>query len=319
MVAANQGELVKIPNGTWAMVAQYQTHKQPEYNLNPMSRALPPALSSLDFAERGRILPRFSDEELTWETHERLDCTERLSRYFEVESKTIDLYHKIRVLLLSGYLGAERNPIAAEHARRATQLYRAIEGGGGNSLEDYIGSPTAAPSLTLCGPSGIGKTTNLNNILRLYPQVIVHPELGGVYQLVWIKVDCPTTSLKGLCIDIFMAFDRLLGTTYLADFGSKSNSVDYMLAQVAQLAHKHYLGVLVIDEMQRFFELQTDQKQVLSFLTKLDNTLGVPVIRVGTNEMEELFHTFMSARRATGMEFKLWDRILNQKECGSIA
>jgi hypothetical protein len=63
--------------------------------------------------------------------------------------------------------------------------------------------------------------------------------------------------------------------------------------------------------MQEFFKLQTDRQQVLSFLTKLDNTLGVPVIRVGTNEMEELFSTFVTARRATGMQFTIWDRIVN--------
>lgn len=50
MDAVNQERLIKIPHGSWAMIAQYQTHKQPEYNLNPMSRALPPALSSLEYA-----------------------------------------------------------------------------------------------------------------------------------------------------------------------------------------------------------------------------------------------------------------------------
>ena len=311
VVASQSAELVKIPNGYWAMVAQYQNHKQPEYNYNPMSRALPLSLSSLEFSQYGKIKPLFSVDEIKWEPHERLDCIERLSRYFEIEAKTIDLYHKIRILLLSGYLGADRNPSNPEHARRALQLYKAIQDGAGNKLEEYIGCPTVAPSLTLCGPSGIGKSMNIENILRLYPRVIIHPELGGLCQVVWIKIDCPTTSLKGLCIEIFRAFDNLLGTSYLKEFGSNSNSVDYMLAQVAQLAHKHHLGLLVIDEMQEFFKLQTDRQQVLSFLTKLDNTLGVPVIRVGTNEMEELFSTFVTARRATGMQFTIWDRIVN--------
>jgi hypothetical protein len=131
---------------------------------------------------------------------------------------------------MEGYLG--RNLLKPDYARRSRQIYQAIEAGDGNNLENYVDVPTSASSLTLIGPSGIGKTTNLINILNLYPQVIIHPDYS-VYQLVWLKVDCPHAgSLKGLCTDIFLAADRLLGTNYFKKFGSKGNSEDYMLAQV---------------------------------------------------------------------------------------
>ncbi|WP_369426876.1 ATP-binding protein [Waterburya agarophytonicola] len=166
------------------------------------------------------------------------------------------------------------------------------------------------------GPSGMGKTTNLKNILDLYPQVIVHPEHNGAYQIVWIKIDCPHAgSLKGLCIDVFKEIDRLIGTNYFKKFGSTRNSEDYMLAQVAQLAHTHHLGMLVIDEMQNLVNAKRRKDDLLNFLVKMDNIIGVPVIRVGTNEAYPILQgNFRNARRGTGEGGVLWDRMKQEDE-----
>ena len=144
----------------------------------------------------------------------------------------------------------------------------------------------------------------------MYPQVIAHPE-HNVYQLVWLKVECPHAgSLKGLCIDIFLAVDRLLGTNHFKKFGSRGNSEDYMLAQVAQILHTHHLGILVIDEMQNLLSARRGRDELLNFLVKMDNIIGVPVIRVGTNEAFSIFQgNFRNARRATGKAGVLWDRM----------
>ena len=91
-------------------------------------------------------------------------------------------------MLRQGYIA--RNILQPQYARRANQIYQAIENKGGKTIENYVDVPTSASGFTLIGPSGMGKTTNLKNILDLYPQVIAHPE-HNVYQLVWLKVDCP--------------------------------------------------------------------------------------------------------------------------------
>lgn len=298
----------KLPNGTWAVVAEYKDHKLPEYNNNPMIQALPPILSQAEFVDRVTRLPKFIPEERELEPHYRFHCIERLSRYFDPQNNSLQLQQLVCVLLMEGYLG--RNPLEPEYARRSNQIYSAVKAGDGKNLEDHVNLPTSASSLTLIGPSGMGKTTNLINILELYPQVIVHPE-HNVYQLVWLKVDCPHAgSLKGLCIDIFLAVDKLLGTNYFKKFGSRGNSEDYMLAQVAQLAHTQHLGVLVIDEMQNLATARRGRDELLNFLVKMDNTIGVPVIRVGTNEAFPIFQgNFRNARRATGKEGILWDRM----------
>ncbi|MGG6297978.1 ATP-binding protein [Leptolyngbya sp. AN02str] len=307
----------KTPNGSWAVVAQYHDHKLSEYNDNPMIQALPPVLSYAEFVERVTKLPKFRPEERELEAHYRFHCIERLSRYFDPQNNSVELQKLVCVLLMEGYLG--RNLLEPEYARRSHQIYDAIKAEDGKNLDDYVNVPTSASSLTLIGPSGIGKTTNLINILELYPQVIFHPE-HSCYQLVWLKVDCPHAgSLKGLCTDIFLAADRLLGTNYFKKFGSRGNSEDYMLAQVAQLAHTQHLGVLVIDEMQNLVSARRGRDELLNFLVKMDNTIGIPVIRVGTNEAFPIFQgNFRNARRATGKAGVLWDRMHQFEEQNGV-
>ncbi len=114
---------------------------------------------------------------------------------------------------------------------------------------------------------------------------------------------------------MFKEIDRLLGTNYFKKFGSTRNSEDYMLAQVAQLAHTHHLGMLVIDEMQNLVNARRSKDDLLNFLVKMDNIIGVPVIRVGTNEASPILQgNFRNARRGTGEGGVLWDRMKQEDE-----
>ncbi|MEA5505009.1 ATP-binding protein [Halotia wernerae UHCC 0503] len=309
----NEWEWVKISNGEWAAVAKYRDHLLPEYNTNPIIRSLPPILSQEKFVEYVTRLPACKSSERELEPQYRFHCIERLSRYFDPLNKTVDLQRVVCVLIMQGYL--RRNPLQPEYALRSGQIYQAVLSGGGFNLEEYVDVPTSASGLTIIGPSGIGKTTNLLNILSLYPQVIVHPA-HSVYQIVWLKVDCPHAgSLKGLCIDFFRAVDKLLGTNNFQKFGVKRNSEDYMLAQVAQIAHTQHLGVLVIDEMQNLAAARRNSHEMLNFLVKMDNIIGVPVIRVGTNEAFPILQgNFRNARRGVGEGGVIWDRMENNRE-----
>ncbi len=309
----NEWEWVKIPNGEWAAVANYRDHKLLEYNTNPMIRSLPPILSREKFVDLVTRLPHFAPTERELEAQYRFHCIERLSRYFDPLNKTVDLQQVVCVLIMQGYL--RRNPLQPEYALRSGQIYQAVLSGGGFNLEEYVDVPTSASGLTIIGPSGIGKTTNLLNILSLYPQVIVHRD-HSVYQIVWLKIDCPHAgSLKGLCIDFFGAVDKLLGTNNFQKFGVKRNSEDYMLAQVAQIAHTQHLGVLVIDEMQNLAAARRSSSEMLNFLVKMDNIIGVPVIRIGTNEAFPILQgNFRNARRGVGEGGVIWDRMENNRE-----
>ena len=297
----------------YADVANYKDHKLPEYNDNPLIQALPLILSGEEFIEKVMTLPNYACEERELESRYRFHCVERLSRYFQPLNKTVNLQQVICALLMQGYLA--RNILKPEYTRRSRQIHEAIKAEDGKNLENHVNIPTSASGLTLIGPSGVGKSTNFINILNLYEQVIIHREYS-TYQIVWLKVDCPHAgSLKGLCIDIFRAVDRLLGTNYFNKFGATRNSEDYMLAQVAQIAHTQHLGVLVIDEMQNLAKSRRSCDEMLNFLVKMNNDIGVPVIRVGTNEAFPILQgNFRNARRGTGEGSVIWDRMMKDDE-----
>ena len=64
--------------------------------------------------------------------------------------------------------------------------------------------PTSSSSFTLMGFSGIGKSTAIEKILLLYPQVLLHENPVNRLQVVWLKLNCPHDgSLKTLCMDFF--------------------------------------------------------------------------------------------------------------------
>ena len=87
-----------------------------------------------------------------------------------------------------------------------------------------------------------------------------------------------------------------------------------MLAQVAQLGHTHHLGLLVIDEMQNIANARRGRDDLLNFLVKMDNIIGIPVIRVGTNEAEPILTgNFRNARRGTGEGAVRWKRMGNDR------
>jgi hypothetical protein len=292
-------EWTDIPNGAKAAIAKYRQFKQAEYNNNPMIQALPPILSKDEFFDLVAKYPLYDSSEKEDESKERFHYVERLSRYFDPLPTTLNLQHEISTLLMGGYL--LRNPQKPEYNRRSNEIYSCIQAQDGHHLEDYINTKASAAGATIIGESGLGKSTNLANILDLYPQVIIHPEYTCT-QIVWLMVECPPTgSLKGLCGDIFRAIDNLLGTNYSKKFGSSRNSEDNMLGQVAQLAHTYHLGTLVIDEIQNLTNASRKQDDILNFLVRLNNTIGIPVIRVGTSEAEPvLTGKLRNARRGTG-------------------
>ena len=172
--------------------------------------------------------------------------------------------------------------------------------------------------MTLIGCSGNGKTTAMKQLLSLYPQVIYHPD-RNFEQVVYLKIDCSHDgSLKELCLNFFRAMDRALGTTnYQKQYStSKRPSIETLLAAMAQVANSHAVGVLIIDEIQHLSRSRSGgSEKMLNFFVTLVNTIGLPVILVGTPRAREIFEADMrSARRGSGLGAIFWDPMEEGRE-----
>ncbi|MNO34832.1 Transposon Tn7 transposition protein TnsC [compost metagenome] len=299
------------------MEADYQDPLLEDYRNNPLLEALPPIWNDKTVAKSLASNPIFHLSEQELPVHLRMHCVQRISRdFFRPLSRHLELQQSISRLIRDGYVG--RNPLTPNYAFRARKdAYDLIM--NGNTHGYPVNTPTSA-GFALVGISGIGKSSSLMRILQMYPQVILHRKYKGQdmpapYQIVWLKMDCPHDgSIRGLCLNFLLAVDSLVGTKYYKKNTTKTT--DELLPIMAQAAAVHCLGVLVIDEIQNLQEAKDDRAaQMLNFFVQLVNTIGLPVILVGTYKaLPALNGEFRNARRNSGQGDVTWHHIQNDEE-----
>jgi len=137
-----------------------------------------------------------------------------------------------------------------------------------------------------------------------------------VKQVVWMKLDCPYDgSIKGLCLSFFTELDRILQTEYVKSFPATRNTVDAMMQKMSVLAHTHGLGLLIIDEIQHLSLAKSGgSDKMLNFFVTLVNTIGVPVILIGTPKAHPILQgEFRQARRGSGQGDLIWNHMTNDE------
>lgn len=280
-----------------------------EYADNPFISKLPPLRSQREYLDLLAARPAFDEWERTYPAHIRKHCIVRLVHYFEPLARQVELAERLDMLVRQGYIG--RNPQTHDYIRH---LHAGAERSEARSLDAQIKETVrnTAASFALTGCSGVGKTKSVDRVLHLYPQLIRHDEPFSLVQIVWLRLEAPTQgSPKQLCINFFAAVDRLLGTDYLRRFGGRSMSTEQMLVHMAQVAQLHALGVLVVDEIQHLGHAKIGPQGLLNFLVNLVNTIGVPVVLIGTSAAVPILQgNFSQARRASGLGSLNWERLV---------
>jgi len=307
---------IQISSGIYAVEASYSQQILDEYQNNPLIESLPPILSFEKPEEYLHNYPNYNIKERELDPHYRYHCIQRLFRYFQPWNRHFDLEQRISRTIRQGYLS--RNPLKPEFTMGLQQIYKMIKEET-SDFNNYLAPNTTAAGFTVIGISGVGKTKAFESILSIYPQIIIHSkyrdETFNHYQIPWLKLDCPFDgSIKGLCANFFMEFDRLLGDNTYKKFASGRNtSVNTMMPRMAQLARNHSLGVLIIDEIQHLSLAKSGgSEKMLNFFVNLVNTIGVPVILIGTMKaLSVLQSEFRQARRGSGQGDMIWDRMKN--------
>ena len=103
------------------------------------------------------------------------------------------------------------------------------------------------------------------------------------------------------------------GTDYFQQYTKGRYALDMLLIIMTQLVRQFQVGILVIDEIQHLSEAKGGGfDKMLNFFVTLVNTIGVPVVMIGTTKaMSILKGEFGQARRGSGQGDLIWDRMGN--------
>jgi hypothetical protein len=302
------------PNG---VTATYREAELPEYCGNPLIEALPPMYSEIQARDLLKYYPIVDPAIRAKPSHIRTHAVVNAADFFAPLPIHLALQQQLDRIIRSGYLN--RNPMAPGYWPGTNRAIAEMRERYKNSkVRPNAPHATAPRGFTFIGVSGIGKSTAMKRILAMYDQIIYHSCYDGKpfthVQITWLHMQCPRKgNLSVLVKNFFQTLDALLGTTYYRDFVQNSRKrVEEFIPDMKNLALKHSLGVLVIDEIQNLVSAPgTSADELLNFLVEMDNEIGVPIVLVGTFKAEPILcgKEFRRARRAAGQGDRIWERM----------
>lgn len=277
--------------------AVYSDAILPEHKGNPLIEALSPKKSVHEIMEAFANYPDLSKEIRNHpDPLVREEYTSRLRELRQPLPIYFDVFRAIERAIKNGY--SAKNPFSPTTSQYLHYLVDERP-----AIEPKTGFfEPKGEGITLIGESGVGKSSMLDQILNYFPSVIEHGHyrgrpVGVKNQVVWIKVDCPNnSSVRDLCEEILMQLD-------IATNSEKTRSattIGGVIRQIEQRIKSSFLGILVIDEMQRLvFKRTGGENNLLNFLHSLVNKLGVPIFFCANPPFNEtLARTLKAARRA---------------------
>ena len=283
------------------------------YGDNPLITQLPPILDTKSVIKHLRGKLKFIPEQRFLPQPERIHLIAQLPHdFFQPLTKHLSLEQKISIMIRQGYVS--RNITNGDRHRHLHAAFQQLEPSNESSYR-YAPPESTATSMSIIGCSGSGKTTTMNKILRYYPQVIEHRELG-LKQIVYLKIDCPhDSSLKNLCSNFFRAVDLALGDTNFEHRFTRSRlNVNAMLQQMKIIANNYSIGLLIIDEIQHLNTKKSGGAEIiLNFFVTLVNVASIPIVMIGTPKANEILQEDLrSARRSAGLGSLIWEPMRNE-------
>lgn len=291
-------------------VNEYLDPELPKFAGNPCIGSLPPINTRTRAINSLLRLPDYNEEMRLADAHLRPHMAMDVLHFFQPLTTHLKLEGMLSRLIRDGYI--DRNPLNKANSNDFKERLKYFK------THPYVGEHLAPNSsgFLVCGMSGIGKSTALSRILSLYPQILLHSNYRGKkfsqVQILMAIVECPKDgSTKSLCTEFFKTIDYILcgETNFSKELGNKHQNTADMMYSMGALARRLLLGVLVIDEIQYLNVAKSGgADEMLNFFVRLVNTIGIPVILVGTYDASQLLEgTFRQARRASGQGDLIWD------------
>lgn len=287
-------------------VASYKPQKQSRYKGNKLIEALPPPLEEDELFEALKFVPPLEQGVREWSRAERLQEVLSLTNIMIPLSSHIELAMGLDSMLREGCVG--RQPFSAQHIA----TYQEIEDDERSQRTFRQTYDTVPPKLSkaLIAVPGMGKTTTIQRCLARYPRVIYHPELD-LYQIPWLHFEMPSDGkgVKSLLISIIEAISQLIpDNTYYEDYVLRGRPSESSLqSSVRRLLNKHFVGLLVPDEVQNAANSRKADQVVMTELTTLANKSNTPVLFVGTPKAQKVLGLDLRMARRSTAGLGNWD------------
>jgi hypothetical protein len=287
--------------------AVYLEQSVPEFEGNPLIESLPSFVTHHQLEEKLSYFPPYDRKQRQLSDEIRLHLLENARELWVPQAIHYEIHLSISNMLRRGYI--DRNPAKRGAPVAQREKMRTFIGG----LQERAFLRSRARGVCIVGVGGLGKSTAIERILSLYPQVITHSaykcESLILKQLVWVKLQCPGDgSLRALCKSFLAEVDDILGTNYYLNFRAASMTKDDLLVAMARVASNHYVGVVFFDEIQDLSEAKSGgAAQMLNFFVQMENVLGIPFGLIGTPKARMLFAgEFRQARRVSEQGDFFW-------------
>ncbi len=214
------------------------------------------------------------------ERHELLVADKR-----PLQPTTLSLKATMTILSMHRHSLRMRNPTSAP-GRRLTYdaITHFLEGGA-----DITRPPAQGACLyVIKGITGTAKSVTAQHALRLLgDQVIHHSQEAAAHwrsatQLSYLYVGMSHDGSRGGLLNaILLVIDTALGTNYAIDLPKSFRTLDRLAGAVISKLHSLYVGILVVDEIQRLNLVDSEQAEKMQlFLLSLANS-GIPLVLIG--------------------------------------
>ena len=273
------------------------------YQNNPLIEAIPPRLTQEQLYQLLYSVPRFTGDLSQLDDEERLELVQQIKpMYWQPLVSHFEKYRNLYTMIKIGY--QSRNPISPMYQRQLSiGLDKILSAGTNEYGENLMGNVQTAQQMADIGLSGMGKSKSYERVMSLIPQVIHHTRYKSDYlackQVLWLHIECPSNkSVGALCRNFYFAVDKLLGTSYYDDLAEKDGRAEVLAKRMSKVAGQINLGVLVIDEIQRIHKGHSGgEAKMIDFITELTNSIGIPIIMIGTFKALYLFKTSLANTR----------------------
>src|SRR5699024_10614695 len=160
--------------------ADYKDQELEEYANNPFIEALPSIFNEEVVIDRFMVKPRITKADRNFSSNIRYHTIKRVKNFVQPLPVHFLVERRLSALIRRGYLA--RNPLSKSYFERLRVLneVRSEEEPSIELMDDRLNHiRSTADSLSIIGISGIGKTTAIERLLLMYPQIIKHDEYGG--------------------------------------------------------------------------------------------------------------------------------------------